>query len=245
MNHLKRKFLTARWEHLVMANYIVPAEIVQAYVPVGTEIDLWEGNTYLSLVGFMFLDTKVLGLPIPWHQNFEEVNLRMYVKKWDEKSQTWRRGVVFIREIVPKTAIAWVANTIYRENYIALKMKHLIDHNLDDLTVKYEWKFKDKWQKLMVEAEVQSSPLVPNSEAEFITEHYWGYAKWDEKTTLEYQVEHPAWEVFPIKEYQIEVDFAGLYSQKLAPYLQNPHSVFLAKGSEIVVRLGEKMKKEN
>ena len=38
---------------------------------------------YVSLVGFMFKNTRLLNIPIPFHTDFEEVNLRFYVKHFD------------------------------------------------------------------------------------------------------------------------------------------------------------------
>jgi uncharacterized protein YqjF (DUF2071 family) len=114
------KFLTATWHHLIMANYQVEPKMLLDLVPRGTELDSWNGKHFVSVVGFHFLNTRVLGLPIPWHRKFEEVNLRFYVRR--HVGNEVRRGVVFIREIVPKWAIAWVANTVYNERYSAMKM---------------------------------------------------------------------------------------------------------------------------
>src|SRR5258708_22903902 len=102
-----------------MLNYEVDASLLLRFVPAGTEIDRWKGRVFASLVGFRFLKTKLLGfLPIPMHSNFEEVNLRFYVRR--HVGEEVRRGVVFIRELVPPRPIAFVARTFYKENYVAL-----------------------------------------------------------------------------------------------------------------------------
>ena len=111
-------FLTANWEYLAMINYETDPNILNPYVPPGTELDVWKGKTYISIVGFLFKNTRVKGVKIPFHSNFEEINLRFYVR-FNSQGQ-WKRGVVFIKEIVPKKAIAFVARSIYNENYIAL-----------------------------------------------------------------------------------------------------------------------------
>ena len=102
-----KKFLTAQWRDLLMVNYEVDPSLLADRVPLGTTLDLFEGKCFVSLVGFMFLDTRVMDFLIPFHVNFEEVNLRFYVKR--ETRTEIRRGVVFIKEIVPRGAIAWVA----------------------------------------------------------------------------------------------------------------------------------------
>src|SRR5262245_30634025 len=118
-------FLTAEWRYLAMINYQVDPSILQASVPAGTELDQWRGRTFVSLVGFLFLKTRVLGLRIPFHENFEEINLRFYVRR--RGAEGWRRGVVFIREIVPRQAIATAARIFYNENYAARRMSHRIE----------------------------------------------------------------------------------------------------------------------
>jgi hypothetical protein len=119
-------FLTANWRYLAMLNYVVDPRLVTPFVPAETEIDFENGETFLSVVGFLFLDTRLLGLPIPLHRDFEEVNLRFYVRK--KSADTWRRGVVFVRELVPRHAIALIARACYGENYVAVPMKHEIEH---------------------------------------------------------------------------------------------------------------------
>lgn len=170
-----RPFLSANWRYLAMLNFVVDPKIVAPLVPPGTEIDFENGETFLSVVGFLFLDTRLLGLPIPLHRDFEEVNFRFYVRK--KSADTWRRGVVFVRELVPRRAIALVARTFYGENYVALPMKHQIDHVDLRLSVEYSWRRGSKWESLKMSATGEAQSIPAGSHAEFITEHYWGYTR--------------------------------------------------------------------
>ena len=137
-------FLTADWRNLAMLNYEVDSRLLLPFVPRNTEFDLWNGRAFVSLVGFQFLKTKVLGISIPFHRNFDEINLRFYVKR--EEGNEIRRGVVFIKEIVPRWAIASVARNFYGENYISLPMTHKIEPNADtSLEVEYAWKLAAGW----------------------------------------------------------------------------------------------------
>lgn len=241
MTKQARVFLTAEWKHLIMVNYEIDANILKSYLPTHTEIDYWNGKTYVSLVGFMFLNTKILGLPIPFHQNFEEVNLRFYVRY--QHKREWRRGVTFIKEIVPKSAISFVANNLYKEKYISLPMKHSIQEEGEELKVQYLWKFQKEWNDVSVIAEKQSCPIQEGSEEEFIAEHYWGYTYLNENATSQYQVEHPPWEVFKVKSHQLNCNIQSLYGEEfIETFQQKPSSVFLAKGSEINVRLRGKLR---
>ncbi len=220
-----------------MANYAIDRKVVEPYLPYQTELDLWSDTCYMSLVGFMFLNTAVKGMKVLFHTKFEEVNLRFYVRY--KENAVWKRGVVFIKEIVPRPMLTWVANTLYKEHYQTLPMAHAWTTEGDKLSVTYQWK-QDRWHTFKVEAEAASQSIPESSEAEFITEHYWGYTRITEKRTSEYQVEHPRWQVYPVKEYFIGVDFGAVYVDEFAFLRQvKPESVFLAEGSEIVVREGK------
>ncbi|TDG36118.1 DUF2071 domain-containing protein [Pedobacter changchengzhani] len=238
MSDKKNVFLTAEWRKLALAQYAVEKEILLKYLPPHTELDDWQGKYYVSLVGFMFLDVKLMGISIPFHTNFEEVNLRFYVKYKEEG--IWKRGAVFISEIVPLPAITFVANTIYKEKYQTLPMKHVWNKNAEELIVEYLWK-NSRWNKFAITSSPQIEPMALGSEEEFITEHYWGYTKIGPNKTSEYGVEHPRWEVYPVKEYTIDLDFGENYGKDFE-FLNNrkPDSVFLAEGSEIRVMKGKK-----
>ena len=227
-------FLNAEWRKLAIANYVIHPNVLTNYVPPGTELDLWEGKCYVSLIGFMFVNTKMLGIKIPFHINFEEVNLRFYVKRFE--NNTWKRGVVFIKEIVPKPALTFVANTLYKEHYETLPMRHEWKESDTNRTVEYQWKKNTQWHSFKITAALASSEIPTDSETEFITEHYWGYAKVNEKTTNEYEVTHPKWRQYNVIDSEIKVDFKAVYGEEFE-FLNElqPTSVMLAEGSEITV----------
>jgi uncharacterized protein len=230
----QKKFLTAEWRKLIMANYSVDPLILSKYLPHKTELDFWNGRSYVSLVGFMFEEVRVKGIAIPGHINFPEVNLRFYVRYFENNE--WKRGVVFISEIVPKPAITFIANTIYKENYSTLPMKHRWETVNDELIVSYQWKKRNKWNKLEVTSHISPGQLLKNSEEEFITEHFWGYSAISANKTAEYHVVHPRWEIYKVKDYTIDCDFGELYGNNFS-FLRNekPFSVFLAEGSPVTV----------
>ncbi|WP_452222954.1 YqjF family protein [Lacinutrix chionoecetis] len=227
-------FLNAEWRKLAIANYPIDPNRLSKYVPKGTELDLWKGKCYVSLVGFMFKNTKLLSVKIPFHTNFEEVNLRFYVKRFE--NNTWKRGVVFIKEIVPKPALTFVANSIYKEHYVTLPMRHQWKENEKNRVVEYSWKKNKKWHSIKVVADLESSKIAEHSVTEFITEHYWGYAKVNNSITNEYEVTHPKWRQYKVEDFVIDVDF-GINYGKGFECLNNmsPETVMLAEGSEITV----------
>lgn len=225
-----------------MLNYEVESSVLAHYVPAGTELDLWHGKTLVSVVGFLFAKTRVFGFPIPFHRNFEEVNLRFYVRHKAEDG--WRRGVVFIKEIVPRTAIASVARRLYNEPYISLPMAHHIE--VDSGVVKsaaYSWRFASRQNRLKVTARGEAQHLAEGSEAEFITEHYWGYNRQRDGSTMAYRVEHPRWRVYDVADAQLDCDVAGLYGEQFCESLTGkPSSALLAEGSAVTVYQGVKLK---
>lgn len=224
-----KTFLTANWENLILVNYEIAPDILQPYTPNETQIDLFKNKCYVSLVGFMFKNTKVLGVKLPFHINFEEVNLRFYVKHKE------KRGVVFIKEIVPKPLITCVANTIYKEHYETAKMQHKSQVNKVIKHTEYSWTKKNSLQSLGVNSNLKPIKIEPNSIEYFITEHYFGYTKHNNKT-FEYEVKHPTWLHYPIIDYNINIDFEMNYGQGFK-FLNNslPSSVILAQGSKISV----------
>jgi len=231
----KKQFLSARWEYLVMINYQADPAILAPYLPKFTELDLYKGKALVSVVGFLFNQARVFGVRWPFHTNFEEVNLRLYLKH--QTSNEVRRGVVFISEIVPRIAIATMANLLYHEQYSYRPMKHHIKHESGLVNARYQWKNKGKWNEMHIEAEDVLQPIAAGSEEEFIFEHYWGYNQYNPNTTIEYGVEHERWQVYPIKNWLLNCDVAAQYGQQFVPVLsQKPSSVMLARGSEVVIR---------
>lgn len=229
-------FLTARWHYLAMLNYEVPAELLAPMVPKGTELDTFDGVCIASIVGFMFLDTRLKGVPVPFHRDFEELNLRFYVRR--EVDDEVRRGVVFVKEIVPKPALAFVARVAYNENYVHMPMRHHLDVPSGEPRgeVSYGWKSKSGWNEVAVTPEGASFLPEAGSEAEFITEHYWGYAVQRDGGTVEYRVAHPQWDLWQTVDSRFQCDVAEIYGEAFVPYLQGkPRSALLARGSEIEV----------
>ena len=224
-----------------MLNYEVDPVILQSYLPAGTELDLWQGKALVSMVGFLFKNTSVLGVRWPWHINFEEVNLRFYVRHFN--GEIWKRGAVFISEIVPKPLITIIANKLYNERYSAMPMRHSINSvDVNNTHFLYEWKLGSKWNKLGATVKNKRSPIMTGSAEEFIFDHYWGYNGLNSNSSMEYEVEHPSWKIGRVEDFTFEADIEALYGKEFSPYLiKAPYSAFFADGSAIGVRMGEKI----
>jgi uncharacterized protein YqjF (DUF2071 family) len=238
---MARTFLTAEWRKLIMAQYSVAPATLEPYLPPGTELDLYLGKCYVSLVGFLFDRVRVLGIAFPFHTRFEEVNLRFYVRRL-EPDGTVKRGAVFIREYVPLPAITLIANGLYEEPYKTLPMRRAITRTADALDVRYDWRHAGRWASCRVTAGVVPQAIVPGSEDEFITEHYWGYTKRSRGATSEYAVQHPRWQVYPIESYVIDADFGAMYGPEFAGLdAARPDGILLAEGSAVSVSTGKRL----
>jgi len=237
----QKVFLTAEWRMLAMLNYEIDPGLLLPFVPSGTELDRWNGKVFVSLVGFRFLKTKVFGLSFPFHRNFDEVNLRFYVRRIEGKEV--RRGVVFIKEIVPRWAIATLARTVYNERYVSLPMRHSIESLAHSgFSVEYGWRPRSGWNCISLATD--GNPALPEdgSEEQFITEHYWGYAAQPRGGCLEYRVVHPSWRVWNSRDAKLEGDVTEIYGPEFAETLRHqPKSAFLAEGSEVAVHRGRKL----
>jgi uncharacterized protein len=227
-------FLSARWENLIMANYEVDPDVLKPYLPNGVELDHYRNKTYVSLVGFMFKRTSLFKIPIPFLGTFEEINLRFYVKRVE--GDIVKRGVVFINETVPYKLVAWLANKLYKEHYIAIPAKSLIANTEFTKNIRYEWKINKRWNHLAVNTVKENEQMLPGSVEEFIFEHYYGYTKINSQLSQEYKVNHPRWQVNKIIDYSIDCDFTSMYGNDFS-FLnsQSPNSVIIAEGSPVTV----------
>ncbi|MGA2851418.1 MAG: DUF2071 domain-containing protein [Terracidiphilus sp.] len=231
-------FLTAEWSNLLMLNYAVHPSLLERFVPTGTDLDEFEGKTYVSLVGFGFNRTRVFGIPAPFHQAFEEVNLRFYVRR------SSKRGVVFIRELVPKLAVAAIARFAFNENYSSVPMSHRIESGADGAVAMAESAWRWGKDRFTMRIETQGAGFLPpdGSDSQFITEHYWGYAAQSDGGCLEYEVQHPRWNVWNAETAGFTGNAAQLYGEEIAQALRSePDSAFLAEGSPVTVFRGRRI----
>ncbi len=248
----RRVFLSAEWSSLAMLNYRVDADLLRPYVPAGTELDFFQGQTFISLVGFRFPGGRacVGACLFPGHTDFDEVNLRFYVRR--EEAASLVRGVAFIREIVPRWAIAAIARRVYHEPYVCLPMRHAVELDSTGIQVQYEWRSEGRWNRL--HARGSGTPVYPGDGSldQFITEHYWGYTNWGytahgrggviQTRTAEYRVTHPPWRVWVAATAGFDGDGVELYGQGFAAILRGrPDSAFIAEGSPVTVSMGRRL----
>lgn len=234
-------FLTAKWRYLAMLNYEVDASLLKPLVPRGTELDTRQGHHFISLVGFLFLDTHVLGVPAFFHRDFEEVNLRLYVRRFVREQA--RQGVVFIRELVPLPLVAAAARLTYNEPYRTVPMRHTIVETAGELqSVDYRFGGPHDECRLAQRVHGEPHPILPDSDEEFFSERGWGYTRQRDGSTVEYRVEHARWKVWSNASFELNGPLGEFYDEPFASILSGaPASAFIADGSAVAVHLPERI----
>jgi uncharacterized protein YqjF (DUF2071 family) len=226
-------FLRANWENLIMANYEIDPSVLQQYLPKGIELDFYNKKTFVSLVGFMFKKTRLFGIPIPFFGSFEEINLRFYVRKIENRKI--KKGVVFINETVPFKIVALLANKLYKEHYVSIPTKNSIVIS-DYKHLKYEWKINNKWNTIAVKADTNQYEITKDTIEEFFFERYFGFTKLSDTSTQEYKIHHPKWMTHKIINSHIDCDFGSMYGDSFSGLNnQKPDSIILAEGSQVSV----------
>ncbi len=244
----RKAFLTAEWRWLVMLNWKVDPALLAPYVPSGCELDFHGDETLISVVGFLFRNTRLRGFSIPFHRNFAEVNLRLYVKR--ETPTEWRRGVVFLKEIVPRHAVSWVARRFYNENYTTLPMRHHCGSQSDCIAAgeqfAYEWRHRGRWNRIGLQAKNVPELPAEGTLERFIVEHYWGYSVQRDGSVLEYAVEHVPWHIAHGETLEVDCRWEELYGRPWGAVLREPpESSLVADGSEVSVYVGERLPRQS
>ena len=234
---MTRPFLSAHWKNLLNLTYEVPPELLEPYCPDAVELEREDGHSFVSVVGFDFTETRVWGVPWLGYTTFPELNLRFYVRYRGE------RGVVFIREFVPKRMVAWLARIFYDEPYSHARMKTSQELRDDSRTWSLRLRYGGGRHELGVKT-ADLSPYVPDEDSRdhFLKEHSWGFNEDGKGNTRRYNVVHPRWAVYDLDELEVDMDFGLLYGEDWA-FLNDAepvHTVF-AQGSDVVVYPSEKL----
>jgi hypothetical protein len=244
----RRSFLTARWRHLVMLNFAVDPDCLTPLAPLGTELDDFDGRYLVSVVAFEFAAAKLFGLRVPGYQLFPEVNLRFYVRRWI--GGRWRRGVVFIKELVPRRLVAGVARYVFGQNFASARMfhhvgttrqgqlghaalcpRHPVTNGPYQTSIRYRWTVNDCACHVSAKPGGQSD----DPEHAFVAQHYYAYAK-SGRRSVEYRVEHPPWRIYQASDVSYTLHGSEVYGEPIGRWLlQPPSSVLIADGSEVAV----------
>jgi uncharacterized protein YqjF (DUF2071 family) len=226
----RRRFLTAEWRNLILANYAVPEDLLRPLLPPGLELDRWEGKCYASIVAFQFAHTRVLGVGWPGFRNFPEWNLRFYVREGE------RRGVCFVREFVPQWTVATLARVLYNEPYRATFLSSRIIDTPDAVTAEFGVRWGGRVHTMGAAGVKPAVRPTPDSVEHFFKEHSWGFGTSRRGKLIRYEVNHPEWDVYPMQSFAADVDWGVLYGKEWGVMnSREPDSVAFAVGSKISV----------
>jgi uncharacterized protein YqjF (DUF2071 family) len=228
--------ITFEWQHLLTATWAVHPSLLSPMVPARTTLDLWNGDALLSLVGMRSLNAQVAGVPVPLHQDFDQITLRFYVRR--EVAGETRRGVVLIKQIVPSASMTLLARVLYNENFVNAPTRHDIQPGEHGWTA-YEWLVGNRWNRLSaVRAGAARQPAEYSIE-EFVAHRPWAYARQADGSSLEFAAQHPRWDVWPTQEMLLDCDVAPLFGVEYVPVFSGqPISTFVAVGSIVHLDAG-------
>lgn len=215
-----------------MLNFEIAPDVLQPHVPQGLELDLWQGKAFVTVVGLNFVTNKVFGMHLPLLPSFEQVNLRLYVRKIAKENT--RRGVVFIKEIVPMFVVSAVARLFFKQEYRVHPMGHKFEGASDGATqekvIEYSWQHSNKWEKMVARSKGNFELPSKGSKEEFVVERYRGYVSHRNKIK-EFQVEHPPWKIQQVYAASLDCDVGRLYGPEFIDFLQRkPDFAFVAEG---------------
>ena len=220
-----------------MLNYEVDPAILASLVPKGTLLDDEAGRHYISLIGFLFVNTHIFGFPALFHENFEEINLRFYVRR--ELPEGSHNGVVFIKEIVSLPLVAETAKLTYNEPYMTAPTEHSVVRTNDELrSVEYLFGSAKRQCRIALHVDGKPTEVEPGSHEGFITQRPWGFTRQRDGGTIEYAVDHPPWYVWRNARYELDGPLRNFYAAPFSSILSGvPASAFVADGSAIAVHL--------
>ena len=226
--------LATEFRKVALINYIVPPEILDKYLPKHTEPDLYNGNCYISLVGFHVHNLKLNDIKLPVIKDFEEIDLQIYVKRFNGAS--WVKGVVVISRIFEQPGLTVLTNTIFKTNYNSYPTRGEVKQTEEQLEVKYSWEYKDISQSFSVISSHLAAPYDKNSEAAFLLDRPFGFIKAGEEETYQYTINHASWHLYTVEEYSVDVDFSRQFDPTFNILNSRvPQSVMLTEGSSVEI----------
>ena len=233
MAEVDNGLITLDWQHLLTATWAVHPSLLAPMVPARAILDLWNGDALLSLVGMRAVNVRVSGLPVPLHQDFDQISMRFCVRR--EVAGETRRGLVFVKQIVPSASMTLVDRLLYHANYVNAPTRHDIEPGEQGWT-SYEWLVGERWNRFSaVRAGAAVAPAEQSIE-EFISHRPWAYSRQADGSTLESCAEHPRWEVWPAQEMLLDCDVAPLFGVEYVPvFASQPIATFVAVGSTVAL----------
>ncbi|WP_324721355.1 DUF2071 domain-containing protein [Salinimicrobium sp. HB62] len=225
--------ISSEFRKVALVNYVVPPEVVEKYLPKYTKMDFYNGECIISLIGFQVQKLKVAGVKVPLLKDFDEIDLQIYVKRFD--GAQWRKGVVVISRIFDQLAARDLANTVFKANYTSMPVSGKVEETEYHLKVQYSWQFRELQQNFWVKSNRLAAPYDKDSAAAFLLDRPYGYLK-SEDQTYEYKLDHVDWHLYTVDEYSIDVDFSKQFDPAFNILnSQTPHSVILTEGSTIEI----------
>lgn len=232
-------FLTARLSRLILLNYEIDPALLAPCLPTHTELDFYEHRTFVSLLGLHFSNPSIYGLPLPFFREYAQVNLRFYVRRRIERGN-WRRGVAFIKQIVPYRPVAWAARNLFHEPVVT-RSTDQVNRSQGRETMMTEYGWRSGNQRYFIRTVYSNQPVLPEpgSVEKFLLERYWGYSRQKDGGCLEYRFSHPPWQICRAVKAEASSGLGDFYGPPFAGLFgKQPDSAFAACGSQVTLHRG-------
>ena len=214
-------FVSAYWSDLILLSYAVPDRLLLPRIA-PFDLDYWDGQAYVSVVGFHFGKTRILGVPpgplLPNVANFAQWNLRTYVRrKVNEVGSSHAKqaagGIVFLKEFVPSPMVTGLVRTLYNENYVTAPLSLTLQSEGNTLDVCYSLEVGGRKHTIAAKSVLAPSKLKAGSADEFFIERYWGSPGAYGNKVISFQIAHAPWNTYDISSCDVDADFGLLYGK--------------------------------
>ena len=217
---------------LLMLNYAAAPEVLQPFVPAGTELDLLEGSAFVSVVAFRGVNLRAYRLPLK--REVRQINVRFYVRR--EEAGALRRGAVFLKELVSSRRVARGGRVGYGEPFEYAPIIASAEEAGEARIIRYDWGRREQACSVAAARTAPPRAAVAGTPESFFTERHWGYNRTSRGRTREYRVEHPPWLVSPARVVAAPADPGGYKVPVLSEVLMAaPHSAYVVKATYMSV----------
>lgn len=237
--------ISASWHNVAILSWPIDEDILAPYLPNGFLLDRWQGEVYVSLVCLTMENLRVLRLPaLP--RRFSEVNVRFYVRFAHQAEE--RLGVVFLRQLVSNSLVAFAGRHLFREPMLNTAVSHQFettdpcDGNAQR-RLHYRWLNGGRGEGLWLAHGGDSYFAEPGSLDEFLTARHWGFNSQSGSRVLAYRISRDPWSLVPVIQHELKCDVGTLCGPQIADAVAGPAaSALLATGSDTRIHWPTKLR---
>jgi len=204
------------WNNAIFLHWQVELTELEKFVPKDLEIDLFEGNPWISVVAFTMENIRPKNLPpFPPISDFDEINIRTYVKSNN------KTGVYFLSIEGGTSLSCKIAKGISELPYRYSKIERTENH--------YESSNSEFNDKLDIEFTIGKELNEKTELDKWLTERYALFQDTD-RAINEFEIHHLEWPINEITLKKVELDY-----QRFDKLINNsPNKTQYSKGVKVI-----------